>query len=275
MTSRSRSQVEKVPEPIEASPEIPDEALPSVETQQKAFELVRARAEALPADEVRRLNVESRLAYVNSLDGHAIMAPHLDKARRLPDTDAEAIELVPTFAAALLYTERVLSILVPKKRDYAQRMMRARQLRHFLLLQAEAAAVLGFVPEQAVERIRAGRGAIDTLEDLVALVALYRRHDEVLGGKTLATPELLDEAERLAADLQTELRPVTAKPKAKTIDEEIAKASDMRNRMWTLLHHGYSELQRVAIFYANEIGKVPSLQSRKALKKKASEAASA
>lgn len=128
---------------------------------------------------------------------------------------------------------------------------------------------MGLVPEQSVERIRAGRGAIDEVEDLVALVALYRRYDAVLGGKTLATPELLDEAERLAAGLQAELRPVSAKPKAKTIDEEIAQANDMRNRIWTLLYKAYSELQRVATFYGNQVGKVPSLSSRKALKKKA------
>lgn len=265
MTSEETIE-QAVTEPI--APEIPDELLPPPETQKKAYELVLARAVALSDSEVRRLTVESRLAYVNALDGHALIAPHLDKARALPDTDAEAIALVPTFAAGLLYAERLLSIIIPRKGDHAQRMMRGRQLRQFLLLQAEAAAVMGLIPEQAVERIRAGRGPVDTVEDMVALVALYRRHESVFGGKTLATPELLDEAERLAAELQAELRPIAAKPKAKTIDEEIAEASNMRNRMWTLLHQGYSELQRVATYYGKEVGKVPSLQSRKALKKK-------
>lgn len=275
MTKPCEDQLNPLPEPIAGSPEIPDDALPSVETQQQAYELVRSRAEALPASEVRRVTVATRLAYVNAIDGHAVISRHFDKARRLPDTDIEAIELVPIFAAAFLWADRVLSVLVPRKSDLSQRMMRARQLRQFLLLHAEAAAVIGLVPEESVERIRAGRGAIDEVEDLGALVALYGRYDAVLGGgKTLVTPEHLAEAERLAMSLQAELRPVSAKPKAKSIDEEIAHATDMRNRMWTLLHKAYSELQRVAAFYGSEIGKVPSLQSRQGLKK-ASAAASA
>lgn len=253
------------------SPEIPDELLPSSDTQQQAYEQSLARARSLPKETLKRVTVESRLAYVNALDGHARIAPRLDDVRALPGADIEAIIRVKVYAAALLYAERILSIIVPIKNDFAQRMARARQLRQLFLLQAQAAAVLGLVPEAVVERIYAGRGSIDIVEDIVALVALFRRHDDVLAGRTLATPELLDEGERLAAGLQAELRPVSAKPKAKSIDEELAEATDIRNRMWTLLHSSYAELQRVAAFLG--VADVPTLQSRKALKKKAAKAA--
>lgn len=247
-------------------PEIPDELLPSADTQRQAYEQALDRARALPNETLKRLTVESRLAYVNALDGHAQIAPHLDEARALRGVDIEAIAGAPVFAAALLYAERKLSIIVPIKNDFAQRMQRGRQLRQLFLRQAQAAAVIGLVPEEAVERIYAGRGAIDAVEDIVALVALFRRHDDVLAGRTLASPELLDEGERLAAGLQAELRPVSAKTKSKTIDEELAEATDIRNRMWTLLHGSYAELQRVAAFLG--VANVPALQSRKALKKK-------
>lgn len=247
-------------------PLIDERALPTTDTQQQAYEKVLAQAKALNDDDLKRLSVESRLAYVNALDGHAKVELHLARARKLPEADVDAITKIPTFAAALLYAERLLSIIVPKKSDHPKRMLRARQLRHLFLLQAEAAAVLDLVPEEAVQRIRAGRGSIDMVEDVIALVALYRRHEADLAGRTLATPELLDEAERLAATLQAELRPVAAKPKARAIDEELAQASDMRNRMWTLLVSAHAELQRVANYLGIE--GVPSLQSRKGLKKK-------
>lgn len=248
------------------SPEIPDILLPSPETQHQAYEQALARARALPSETLKRMTVESRLAYVNALDGHARIAPHFDKAKALPGADIEAMSEIPVYAAGLLYAERTIAIIVPAKRDFAQRMARGRKLRQLFLHQAQAAAILGLIPEEAVDRIYAGRGAIDTVEDVVALVALFRRHDDVLAGRTLVTPDLLDEGERLAAGLQAELRPITAKPKPKTLDEELAEAMDIRNRMWTLLHTSYAELQRVAAFLG--ITGVPSLQSRKALKKK-------
>lgn len=267
MQCRDDADQERVDPGLDLAPEIPDEALPPLETQERAYQQALERAKALSQEALRRMTVESRLAFVNALDAHAIITAHLEKARKLPDADIRAIELLPVFAAALLFAERLLSIVVPKKNDHAKRMMRVRQLRQVFLLQAQAAAVLGLVPEEAVERIRAGRGAIDYVEDVVALVALYRQNEAKLAGRTLATPDLLEEGERLAAGLQAELRPVAARPKAKSIDEELAEAVDMRNRMWTLLHGAHAELQRVATYLG--ISGVPSLQSRKGLKKKA------
>jgi len=252
--------------------DIPDERLPSVETQAQAFEEAIVLARAIPDDEVRPLAVGTRIAFVNAHDGFAIISQHLDTVRSLCGVDVAAIERVPMIAAALVYADRQLTITVPaKKSDLEHRMTRARRLRAGFLHQARAAAIFGLVPEEPVERIAAGRGDLDTVEDVVALVAFFRQHERALNGRTVLTPELLDEAERLAAGLQQDLRPKGAPAKAKAIDVEIATANADRNRLWTLLRNSYAELQRVAAFLGIT---VPSLHSRKALRRNAKTEAS-
>lgn len=252
--------------------EIPDQQLPTVETQAQAFEQVAPLARAIPDDEVRPLGVATKIAFVNARDGFAIISRHLDAVRMLHGVDVDAIARVPTIASALLYADRRLTITVPaKKSDLEQRMTRARRLRAGFLHQAKAAAIFGLIPEEPVDRIAAGRGDIDTVQDVVALVALFRQHERALAGRTVSTPALLDEAERLAAGLQEELRPKGAPAKARAIDVEIAAANADRNRLWTLLRTSYAELQRVAAFLGLT---VPSLYSRKALSRNAKTEAS-
>ena len=254
--------------------DIADERLPAVETQAQAFEQVAPLAREIPQDEVEYLPVSARIAFVNARDGYEIIAPHLATIRTLCNVDVDAIERVPKIASGLLFAERRLTITVPaKKSDLVARMTRGRWFRAGFLHQAKAAAIFGLLPEEPVDRIASGRGDVDAVEDIIALVALFRQHEPALKNRMVVTPEMLDEAERLAAGLQEELRPKGALSKAKSIDAEIAAATLDRNRLWTLLKRSYAELQRVAAFLG--IGPVPSLYSRQALKRRTQKQAEA
>lgn len=243
--------------------------LPGEERLADAYDRVLALARALPKSEVKTFGVDTRLAFWNAREGFKIISPHLGDIRTLPRVDAIAIERIPDVAMALLHAVRVINLLDPPKSDLAERLARARRLRHVMLHQAEAAAGLDLLPEGPIERIRKGTGPIDTVEDLTALVTLFEQHRPALVNKTLVTDDLLLEAERLGLSLQEELRPAAAKRQRKEKEATLAQAIDDRNRLYTLLAAAHSELVRMAGFFDV---KVPALQARRVVKKKVREA---
>lgn len=246
--------------------------LPAEERLSEAYDRVLALARAVPVNEIKTFGVDTRLAFWNAREGFKIISPHFDEIRTLPRVDADAIERIPDMAMALLHAVRTISLLDPPKSNLSERLARARRLRYVMLHQAQAAAGLGLLPEGPVERIYKGKGAIDAVEDLTALATLYEQHRASLVGKTVVTDELIIEAERLGLALQEELRPSAVKRPPQQKGEQLERAIDDRNRLYTLLATAHAELTRVAGFF--EL-KVPALQSRRVVKKKVAEATEA
>lgn len=245
--------------------EVPDEALPSLEIQEASYDRVIETARALPESEVKPLRIDSRLACANARAAYTAFLPYLPKARELAGADVEAIERLADLPGAVLFAYRLVDLVDPPKKDLTARMARARTLRFILLHQAHAAVAKGLLPEKPVERIAAGKGAIDTAEDLVALVTLYQQHESVLEGRIVATAEDLVEANLLGSQLQEELQPSRA-PQKKASPDELSRVKDDRNRLATLLTQSHRELVRVGSYLGL---KLPSLHSRQPLRKKA------
>lgn len=230
-----------------------------------AYDKVLSLARAIPPNEVKTFGVDTRLAFWNAREGYKLILPYLDEIRSLPRVDADAIARIPDVAMALLHAVRLISLLVPSKTDIPERLSRARKLRYVMLHQAQAAAGLGLLPEGPVEKIRKGTGALDAIDDLLALATLFDEYRDALANKTVVTDDLLVEAEKLGLSLQEELRPTTAKRQRKEREESLAQAIDDRNRIHTLLATAHAELQRVSGFLGMQ---VPSLQARRVVKKK-------
>jgi len=246
--------------------DVPDEALFSAETQQAAFERLRGWADRLDASTITYPRVDLRLGCANARIAHEAFVPFHARARDLAEVDIRLIEELGSIAAALLFAQRRVDLVAPKA-ALAPRLSRARTLRFILLHQAWAAAGAGLLPEKTVERIAKGSGAIDAAEDLVALAALFDQHKAVLCNRSVVDEAMLQEAARLGSELQTELKPAALPVRKPTEKDERAEAIELRNRFFTLLVLAHKETKRVADFLG--IGdRIPSLQSRKALKKK-------
>lgn len=101
----------------------------------------------------------------------------------------------------------------------------------------------------------------------MALAALFDQHKAVLCHRSVVDEAMLEEAARLGSELQTELKPAALPTRKPTEKDDRAEAIELRNRFFTLLVLAHKETKRVADFLG--IGdRIPSLQSRKALKKK-------
>lgn len=249
----------------ELDPHIPKHELPGEDVFTKAFAEVLPIAEAVPSDRIRTMNVHSDLAFVNAKYGYAAVEPHLEEIRALRGVDSRAIERVPLFSLALLGASHRLNLLAPPESELPEKLLRGRRMRKGLLHIAKGAATLGYLPTTPVERITKGSGSLDTARDLIDLSLLFRESEAALRGQLTVCPDTLSEAAELGAWLRNALQPTNALPRPKATAAEIQKATLDRARIWTLLVESYAELQRVAAFLRLD---VPSLQSRRAMKKK-------
>jgi len=254
------------------NPRIPPDDLPPEDVFTRAFWDLKPLADSLPPERVQIARVESELAYVNAKNGFAIIEPYLPTARGMPRLDFEALMRVPNAALALLGATHRLNLLVVAKKELPEKLFQGRRLRKVLLSLADAGVALEAIPEEPVAHIRKGSSSLDAARDLIELSILLRDHEPALRDKLTIAPSLLSEAAELGTWLRDAMQPSNAPPRPKSTPAEIKQASDDRHRMWTLLVEGYTELQRVANYLGLD---VPSLQSRRGLRKKVTSEAAA
>lgn len=254
--------------PSEYEDDIEVSVLPTEETQAFSFEQVIGPARALDMSIQKPARINTRLGYVNSRDGWSIVSPHLDLARDTPGLDVTLIEHVEHSGAAMLYVERQIMIL-DKDDTWPERLSSIYGHRKVLLHLAHVGAASKLLPEKAVDAIAKGTGIIDAYEDVLALVALFRKHKPLFYGNPLAPEPLLAEAETDALAMMNDVRPASAPARTNDKDADLAALKDDRSRLATLLSNSYAELSRFAAFRTDLFPKgVPSLQSRKPLLKK-------
>ena len=180
---------------------------------------------------------------------------------RVRDVDWRAIEGLPALARAVcLAAARVESTALPGV-GVADKLAEARKLRVVLLKTAEALAEAGRLPVEAVEKIRAGHGFLDTANDCVDLAALFRKHRSRVAGLHALTAEQLARAAELGAELVLALKPRLAKAGEDAAAQ--ARAVDARDRLWSLLLEEHRELRRLGAFqWVDEVdAHVPPLQA--------------
>lgn len=251
--------------PVALNPRILPDDLPPEDVFTRAFWDLKPIADALPPDRVRIARGDSELAYVNAKNGFALIEAHLVTARAMPNLDFEALQRVPNAALGLLGATHRLNLLVVARKELPEKLLQGRKLRKVLLSVAEAGVGLEAIPEEPVAHIRKGSSSLDAARDLIELSILLREHEPALRDKLSIAPSILAEAAELGTWLRDAMQPSNAPARPKSTPAEIKQATDDRNRMWTLLAEGYAELQRVATFLGLD---VPSLQSRRGLRKK-------
>lgn len=266
MSTASRLPCDPTDSDDDLDPHIPADELPPEDVFTRAFVAMKRLADTVSEDRLRAMNVHAELAYVNAKTGFAIFEPHFPTVRAIPGVDAEAIERVPLTALALLGASHRLNLLAPPESQLPAKLLEGRKTRKVLLHFAQAGAGLGLIPDPLVKRIVKGTGSLDAARDLIELALLLREYEPALAGQFSIDPKLLAKAADLGTWLRDALQPKNAPAKPKASAQEIRQATLDRARIWTLLLEGYTELQRVAAFLRVD---VPSLQSRKALKKKA------
>lgn len=172
-----------------------------------------------------------------------VSALRSDIAARIPSHPLKPLDNLETYALAAYHAHILWLPRTTGPNQVTALLDEATPLRANLLSDAIALAKRGLFDEKVVEDIRAGKGNVDTANDLVALAALFTSQWSTVENKTAATwDEVLRAGElgpTLLAALGVREFAVSAEPDA---------LSEQRKRAFTLFYNAYDETRR-AITY--------------------------
>ena len=213
---------------------------PAMDEIAKAYADTVADIEALPPDQVGRVNADIPTAVSLALGALPLITS-------LEDAMAEALKHPPTAqiarlrprALALLFTH--LHAAPRSSKSHETDLEDARVLRERLLASADAHVAHGQLDRESVAKIREGSGHLDRANDLIALAALFRAAWPQISSRTQVELAHLDRASALGTLLVTELgaKALGAGPAA---DSRVW--SDRRARAYRLFMRDYDEIRR-------------------------------
>jgi hypothetical protein len=243
---------------------------------QAAYAKYLPAAQALPAASVVAFRGDAALAYANVSTGLASLLARKTAAQALPGLDLAALSELPDQCLAVAFAvEQALQVAGSSTGQIAPLMAQGYALRRKLFAAADALVAAGLLPAGKVAALHAGTGKLDAAQDLVGLAALFAASKAAIQGKTAVTSADVAQAEQLGSQLLTLLKPTRAR---KARPAEVVSASDVRDRLWTLVVQGYGQLWSACAFLYGQAeidARVPPLQSRTATtsdRKKASAA---
>ncbi|NPC72844.1 hypothetical protein HPP05_24150 [Corallococcus exiguus] len=204
------------------------------------YDVFLAPARALEgAVEECRSNIA--LAFHNTKRGVESVLAREAEVAALPGVNVEELRELPLLAQGLAWAAlRVQRDM--RASSFGTLFDRAQQLRRKLLKTAEALAESSFLAAADVAAAH-GEGHRDVMGDCLGLVALFRRHEEKLAGRSPVTPEDVNEVERVAQ----QLRALLAAPGEAREDDSsplLFEATETRDRFWTLLTRRHDVLWR-------------------------------
>lgn len=248
------------PPTVSPAPAVPSAAVGT----EAAFERYLPLAKALADSALVPYRLDPILALHNVQVAIAALTPHRDLLRRaLPLLDVSALFDVPALAQAVVFAATQVAGKGRSLGETQKLLTEASQLRALLLGTAEMLALSGIFKAAAVDKIRAGRGAIDLASDCVELAALYGKSPDSMKVQRLVQRAQLTRASELGTELLTRLRPGAART-----GEPVragAPATTDRDRLASLLAQRYKDVRRAGYYLWLDAcdDHVPSLQARK------------
>ncbi|HEX5745428.1 MAG TPA: hypothetical protein VFZ09_04235 [Archangium sp.] len=182
---------------------------------------------------------------------------------RLPNINVVELSMLPRLAQGLAFA----ALQVDRELEassFGKMFERVQQLRRKLRKAADALAEARLLPDADVDEVWL-RGQHDVLDDCLALVALLRRNEARISGRSPVVASDISEAEQLAGKLRVMLGQQGVESEGGA--PSLVKAVELRDRFWTLLHQRYDVLWRCgAWLYGRAVDeRVPPLPVRQAL----------
>lgn len=210
-----------------------------------AFARVRADMEALPADQVRRINVYVPAAVLVALGARPRLLGLRDQMRALAGHPPDTLDKLRDYALATAYAYvRAL----PRDVDETQLralLSEATPLRGRLLRSAELLVDFGLVDATRVAIIRRGTGHVDTALDLSALGTLFRDAWPAVAAKTPVTPAEVDRAEALGLLL---LEALGQRQQGSDGTGAPREAQEQLAKVYELFFRTYDECRRAVLY---------------------------
>ncbi|MFT3774116.1 MAG: hypothetical protein QM820_52795 [Minicystis sp.] len=215
----------------------------------------------LPDDSIKPCTMDVDIVRHNIDRGIAAIEPHLKVIKKkLPLCPITEVLELPAIGLALTFAADRIAVPASAK-EIDERLVALRPMRDLTLRQLEIFADLGLAPVERVRSIRSGKGPIDSARDAISIAALFAELGGKVTGKHPFAPAYLKEMAEHGEWLLQQLKPERA-ISAPTAQDP---ASNVRDRMWTLLSARHDHLREagVAVFGLKALDdNVPSLGAR-------------
>jgi hypothetical protein len=233
-------------------------------SSQTAYDGFLAAANALEPHLLEECGADIVLAYHNVVRGvEAVLGRGAVLIGRLPDVNAVELSRIPLLVQGLAYA----ALQVERERhasQFAALFEHAQRWRRKLRKAAEALAEAELLTAADIDEVRLS-GRRGTLEDGLALTALFRRNEEKTAGRSPLTGADVLEAEGAFGQLRMLLAP-QGEGSGEHGTAALLKAIEVRDRFWTLLIGRHDVLWRCGawLFGQNVDDTVLPLPSRHA-----------
>lgn len=207
-----------------------------------AYEQAIPDALALPGDHLTAINIDIPTAIITVIGAlPRLKACHMH-AQQLPLFEFAAFEKLPGYALALASAQaRYVSATTPPE-QLPTLLAAATEKRDVFLADAQALVARGLLNAESLKEYKGMHGYRNVAFDLMGVVQLLKTAWPSIKGRTGLENEELVEANKLA------LRLVSALAHREQSPEQVAAASDMRQRIFTLFTQAYEQVRRAVMF---------------------------
>lgn len=237
-----------------------------IKEAEAAYRFFLPEAQAIPESKIVLFRADEILAYYNVQRGtRALLARKAELSEKFSAEEIAQISQAPQVALAVVFAhQRVERLQNRSPKEVRKKIKEASHLRKMHLLAAEANVLAGHLSATDIQSIKKGSGPTDLARDCIALADVFTLREDVLANRTPSTPALRKTMAKLGAELLSLLTPEGAVPQD-VPKEELLRARDERDRLWTLLDARYDLMVSAAVrlvgrHRAEEL--VPPLQSR-------------
>lgn len=180
---------------------------------------------------------DANRAWRNATRGtKAALAHKAELSEKLPTTNWQLLESAPSLALAMVAASALAQRGSAGSSDVGRLYREVTTLRRLLLDSLKGPVDKGLVPAADVGKIRQGSGTVDAAQDCLALVALFRKYDGALAGKTAVEPADLEAAQVRSTALIAAIH----NPQA----GDAATYGKDRDLLWAALNRVYDEVRR-------------------------------
>jgi hypothetical protein len=233
-------------------------------SSQAAYEAFLADAKAIEPGFIEECCADIALTYQSVMRGvENVLGSGTVVVGRLPNVNVVELSMLPRLAQGLAFA----ALQVDRELEaasFGKLFERAQHLRRKLRKAADALAEARLLPDADVDEVWL-RGQYDALDDCLALVALLRRNETRIAGRSPVAASDLAEAEQIVGKLRVMLGQQGIE--SDRAAPSLVKVVEIRDRFWTLLNQRYDVLWRCgAWLYGRAVDeRVPPLPVRQAL----------
>lgn len=229
-----------------------------------AYEAFLSAAKAIEPSAIEECCADIVLAYQSVTRGvESVVGSGAVVVGKLPNVNVVELSMLPRLVQGLAYAalqaQRELQSI-----SFGALFEQAQDARRKLRKSADALAEAGLLPDEDVDEVRL-HGQQDVLEDCLSLVALFRRNEARIAGRSPVTPADVSAAEQLVVKVRTLLG--EQGEASEDGRPPLIRAIEMRDRFWTLLCQRYDVLWRCGAWLYGRVvdDRVPPLPVRQAL----------